>query len=97
MGRKNPDRVSIQDMYRSGKTVVHMIQQRWEVISIFQECRLQMLVRLDWIARISGPDTSLWNRRAKCRRLLCKGVTTFHAKAPGMTVYGDLTINERAP
>jgi len=56
-----------------------------------------MQVDLRLIAYVSGPNTSLWNRRARCRRLLCTGSVSFHAKAPGMVSHDPLTIDERIP
>jgi hypothetical protein len=95
MGARNPDRIGVADRYRHGATVALMIANGWEVISVCRSCGLQMSVRLDWIARINGPQTRLWNRKARCRRLLCQGVTEFWGKAPGMTGHDPLTINDR--
>jgi len=97
MGSRNPDRISLRERYPNGATVALMRQNRWEVISHCSRCQLQMTVRLDWIALISGSGTSLWNRKARCRRLLCLGVTEFHAKAPGMAAFEPLRIDLREP
>lgn len=97
MGHRNADRVSIQQRFARGRTVADMQQQRWEVIARCPRCQLDMSVRLDWIIRLSGPGVSLWNRKARCRRLMCHGWAEFYAKAPGMTGFELLRIDERLP
>jgi hypothetical protein len=67
-----------------------MALARWDVISKCQACGLTMQVQLRTIAIVSGPTTSLWNRRAPCRRLLCRGQVGFWAKAPGMASHSPL-------
>ena len=54
-------------------------------------CGLRMRVQLRVIVMVSGPNTSLWNRRAPCRRLLCPGRVEFWAKASGMARHESLT------
>jgi len=95
VGRPNPDRVSLRVRYEKGRTVADMAREGWEVISCCEHCGLMMLVDLKLIAFVSGPNVSLWNRKARCRRLLCQGVVTFHAKAPGMSGHEPLTIDPR--
>lgn len=97
MGHRNPDRVSIRERYARGKTVADMARERWEVISVCRTCGLMMMVDLKLIAFVSGPKVSLWNRRARCRRLLCGGAVEFHAKAPGMLGHELLAIDDRLP
>lgn len=97
MGYRNPDRVSIRERYARGKTVAEMARERWEVISVCRTCNLMMMVDLRLIAYVRGPNVSLWNRRARCRRLLCGGVVEFHAKAPGMLGHERLVIDDRLP
>ena len=97
MGHRNPDRVSIQQRYARGRTVADMAREHWEVISVCRTCGLMMLADLKLIAYVKGPNVSLWNRRARCRRLLCGGVVEFHAKAPGMPGHDRLVIDDRLP
>lgn len=97
MGARKPENIPLTERHHQGATVGLMIHHGWAVISVCRGCQLQMMVRLDWIARISGPHISLWNRRAPCRRLLCKGATEFHAMAPGMNRYEPMTIDDRLP
>lgn len=70
-----------------------MAKARWDVISKCPACGLTMQVQLRVIAVVSGPTTSLWNRRAHCRRLLCRGQVEFWAKAPGMASHETLTAD----
>ncbi|MFC3070489.1 hypothetical protein [Phenylobacterium soli] len=95
MGAPNPDRVSLRARYGQGRTVAEMARAGWEVISCCERCGLMMRVDLKLIAFVRGPNVSLWNRKARCRRLLCHGVVTFHAKAPGMPGHEPLTIDPR--
>jgi hypothetical protein len=90
MGTKKPDLVPME-IWRGGcETVQQMADQGWDVVSQCKVCRLEMAVRLDWIMRISGPDTSLWNRTARCRRRLCQGEARFLGRPPGCFDYRPL-------
>ena len=51
-------------------------------------------VDLGVIARISGPNTSLWNRKARCKKVGCVGFVEFQAKAPGMAWHEVLATPE---
>jgi hypothetical protein len=98
MGRKNIDRIPLTDRYGEGQTVAHMAVAGWEVITRCQACGLMMVVDLKLVATVSGPATSLWNRKARCRRIGCNGWVQFQAKAPGMPYYSELAIDhDRAP
>ena len=54
-----------------------------------------MRVDLKLIAEVAGPNTSLWNRKARCRRPLCGGVVEFYAQAPGMNGHEKLIRDDR--
>lgn len=95
MGQRNADRISIQERYHLGKTVEMMGKRGWDVISKCPKCGLAMQADLVTIAVMTGKDTSLWNRKPKCRRLLCDGRVTFWAKAPGMDGHQPLEIDEK--
>jgi hypothetical protein len=84
MGHRNADRVSIIERRSKCETVTRMIAQRWDVITRCLRCGLIIQADLALISRVSGPDTSLWNRRPRCRKLGCGGRVQFQAKAPGM-------------
>jgi hypothetical protein len=91
MGHRNPDRIPLSWRRTRCETVAEMAAARWDVLSKCRVCGLQMRVQLRVIATVSGPNTSLWNRRAPCRRLLCSGQVEFWAKAPGMASHEPLT------
>ena len=74
-----------------------MLRDRWDVISVCAACGLTMRVDLELIVKVSGPRVSLWNRRARCRRLGCKGWVEFRARAPGMYTHEPLLADEREP
>jgi hypothetical protein len=84
LGGPNPDRIPL--MHRRGgcETVGQMARQGWDVISRCQDCGLMLRVNLAVIAKVKGPGFSLWNRKARCRRIGCQGWTSFQARAPGM-------------
>jgi hypothetical protein len=93
MAHRNPDRIPLSWRRVTCETVADMARARWDVISKCQACGLKMQVQLRTIAIVSGPETSLWNRRAPCRRLLCRGMVEFWAKAPGMASHSLLTAD----
>jgi hypothetical protein len=90
MGSRNPNTVPMSQRRASCETVGEMIAQGWEVVSCCQKCRLRMDARLKIIARLNGPQLSLWNRREPCRRLGCDGFVQFEARPPGVTIYRPL-------
>jgi len=90
MGAPNPDRVPLSRRRRKCETVGQMIAEDWDVISICRTCGLAMKADLRLVALARGPDFSLWNRNARCRRLFCAGWVEFQAKAPGMTQHEAL-------
>jgi|SRR5580693_8103883 hypothetical protein len=91
MDSRNPDRLPISIRRQRCESVAQMQRDRWEVISCCEKCGLNMVVDLALVARVSGPDTSLWNRKARCRQIGCAGWVEFKAKAPGMNMYEPLS------
>jgi hypothetical protein len=90
MGMRNLDRIPMAEWRRKIETVADMDAARWEVISQCGACRLMMVVNLITIARLSGAETSLWNRKERCRRIGCNGVVRFLAKVPGTRAHRPL-------
>jgi hypothetical protein len=74
-----------------------MAKAGWDVLTKCAHCELAMRTDLALIARISGPNASLWNRRARCRRMLCPGFVEFYARAPGMSGHEPLRADDREP
>jgi hypothetical protein len=97
MGSRNPDRVPLAYRRRKCETVQQMIEQRWEVSSRCQVCRMELRVDLGAIACVRGPSFSLWNRKSRCKGLHCRGVVTFLAKAPGMGWHEPLETRKTDP
>lgn len=75
----------------SVETVADMQRKGWEVITSCQKCGLAMVADLALIAREIGPETSLWNRSAPCRRIGCGGVVVFMGKPPGRSFHDALS------
>jgi hypothetical protein len=73
------------------ETVEKMRRDRWDVISSCGKCGLIMRVDLSLVIQVSGPNVSLWNRKARCRRLGCSGWVEFQGRAPGMGWHEVLT------
>ena len=69
-----------------------MIRHGWNVIAVCRICRVKTNVDLRVIAKVRGPEFSLWNRAARCRCVGCIGFVDFLARAPdGMTGHLPLT------
>jgi hypothetical protein len=81
LGSRNPDRIRITMRRRKCETVAQMHAAGWDVISKCQACGLIMRVNLKLNAKVSGPSTSLWNRKERCRRLGCTGFVEFQVRA----------------
>ena len=94
MGHRNPDRVPLSYRRARCETVSAMRRDGWDVLSQCPVCGLVMTVDLALMIRVSGPAVSLWNRRAKCRRLGCAGKVQFLAKAPGMPSHERLETRD---
>jgi hypothetical protein len=90
MGTRNPDRVPIRYFRARCESVADMRREGWDVVSKCEKCGLMMGVDLALIIKVNGPNVSLWNRRAICRRMGCRGSVEFMAKAPGMVVHQPL-------
>lgn len=96
MGARNPDRIPLAWRRDRCESVGQMLEQGWDVLSKCPVCGLIMQTDLAVIAKVNGPAVSLWNRKARCRRLLCPGFVEFHAKAPGMDGHQPLRADDRA-
>lgn len=94
MGHKNADRVPLAFRRTRCPTIGDMQRERWDVISSCQTCGLVMRVDLSAMIRLRGPSVSLWNRKARCRRVGCGGYVEFQAKAPGMSIHEPLAAPE---
>ena len=92
MGKRNIDRISVRQWreLKHIETVADMLREGWDVVSRCGTCGLEMQAQLEIIALVSGPDTSLWNRKARCRRLLCQGNVRFYARPPGGQAHDEL-------
>jgi hypothetical protein len=90
MGHRNPDRVPIAYRRARCETVAQMRRDHWDVISKCEKCGLSMRVDLALIIQVRGRAVSLWNRKARCRRLGCGGWVEFQARAPGMAYHEAL-------
>ena len=90
MGAKNLDRIPAAAWRQRIETVADFIRDHIEVITDCPRCGLQMVVNLPMVARVSGPETSLWNRKPRCRKLGCGGRATLKAKLPGKGYYEAL-------
>jgi hypothetical protein len=97
MGAKNPDRIPVDAWRVKYPTVAELARDHVEVISSCRKCGLIMPVDLDLVARISGPATNFWNRKARCKRIGCSGFVEFQAKFRGTYTYQTLAADDREP
>ena len=65
-----------------GNSIGQMIDQGWSVWSVCGSCYLVMPADLGWLAYRLGEKETLWNRHPNCRRLGCRGLSTFHGTPP---------------
>lgn len=86
MGHRNYDRWPPEAWRRSAETVGRMRANGWTVLAYCRACNLTMVVDLRAIERLRGTDFSLWNRRAPCRRLGCRGRVEFQGKPPEISM-----------
>ena len=91
MGTVSPDRIPMAMRRKGCETVEQMHRAGWDVISYCDKCALIMTVNLVMIIRLRGPNVSLWNRKARCRRFACVGFVEFRGRAPGMTTHMPLS------
>lgn len=85
MGSRNLDRLPPEDWRAEAETVTEMADKGWDVFSKCRVCGLQMSTSLRLVARISGPETSLWSKPKPCRRMGCTGVVDFFGKPPSLS------------
>lgn len=83
MGRRNPDRYTLDDWRLAGGSVAAIIANRWFVFTECELCELRMKADLRRIAQEKGGTFSLWGRTAACRRLGCPGRVTFFCQPHG--------------
>lgn len=93
MGARNPDRIPISARRRQCETIDHMRLAGWDVLAACGKCGLIMRVDLVILIRLRGPALSLWNRKARCRRLGCLGFVEFQGRPPGVSMHGALTTS----
>ncbi len=82
MGATNIDRLPFRVFRRNAETIADMYANRWSVIARCDTCGLAIDVNLTLVARLKGPQTSLWNRRQPCKRIGCRGWMDFFGKHP---------------
>ncbi|MET0295361.1 MAG: hypothetical protein ABW042_10130 [Phenylobacterium sp.] len=90
MPRRNPARIPLAARRATCEGVEAMRRQGWDVISHCPACGLTMRVDLAALAILKGSDFSLWDRRARCRRIGCAGYASFQARAPDMSWHDAL-------
>lgn len=91
MGARNPDRIPIAARRRQCETLEQMRLAGWDILAACGKCGLIMRVDLAILIRLRGRDLSLWNRRARCRRVGCLGFVEFQGRAPGMSMHEALS------
>lgn len=94
MTRRNPARIPLSARRSRCESVADMRREGWDVISHCPTCGLTMRVDLAALATLRGESFSLWNRKARCRRLGCTGHAVFQARAPDMAWHDELKARD---
>ena len=94
MGARNPETLPIRAWRAQAETRGQMFSGGWSVISICRTCGLSMDVNLGDMIKLKGPNLSLWNRKAPCRKHGCRGFVVFQGRPPRVTRYQDLAAPE---
>ncbi|MFI4976608.1 MAG: hypothetical protein ACHP84_18895 [Caulobacterales bacterium] len=95
MGSRNLDRIAMWQWRARCETVAAMQRERWRVVAWCEVCRSAFAVDLAKVARLKGPESSLWNRRQPCLRQDCAGQMRFEATIPGL--YGRRVLDAPHP
>jgi len=95
MGRRNYEHWTARDWRAAGGTIEAMRLQGWSVVAVCGACDLVMAVNLDHLVKLCGPELSLWNRRARCRRARCQGAVRFYGKP--LQLYDHIVLIAGAP
>ena len=95
MGSRNLDRIAMWQWRARCETVAAMQRERWRVVAWCEVCRSAFAVDLAKVARLKGPESSLWNRRQPCLRQDCVGQMRFEATIPGL--YGRRVLDAPHP
>jgi hypothetical protein len=91
MGSRNPDRISLSELRPAFETVETMAKAGWRLRSRCDTCRLEL--EIDWrvVIMVLGPRYSLWNRKARCRKVMCRGQVIFLARHHPRAHFDTLT------
>lgn len=76
--RQNPARHASQGLRERGTDAPRKLGRSLTV----RRVRLVMRVNLSAIIKVNGPQFSLWNRKARCRRVGCTGFVQFRQRRP---------------
>lgn len=99
MGARHVDNIPIAAAWPQTDRVVVMLELDWKVMSTCRRCGLQLHVDLRTVIKTNGPDFSLWNAKAKCRKVGCSGYADYAGMPPRGTLYRPLIVDrkEREP
>lgn len=97
MGSRNIDRIPIGARRRNAESVGAMLAGGWEVEAWCGVCGIKLRVELAGIVAAKGASYSLWDRRARCRRVGCQGRVRFHGRPPGAPGFSPLVSRKPDP
>lgn len=97
MSTKHPDQISMHRWRDNAETAGEMWAKNWDVLAICGHCQLHMHVNLVVTIAVKGPAFRLWNKKARCKRMLCPGWMAFHGRPPGASQHRPLSAPDRLP
>lgn len=95
MGGRNPDRIPIHEFRPAYETVERMAKAGWKLRTRCEQCRLELNLSWRVVILTLGPNYSLWNRKARCRKVMCSGKVVFLAQHHPRAHFDTLTAPEK--
>jgi len=87
MSYKKPEMRELSHHLAAARTMTasQFRRDHWILMTRCRRCHLDCWVDLDVLIRLSGPETRLWNARARCRRYGCPSKMIFLCTPPGQS------------
>jgi hypothetical protein len=85
MGFRKPENWKPEDWRATAETVGAMRKAHWDIIAHCLSCHLTLRVDTAVIIQLRGPNVSLWNKQAPCKKVGCKGSMEFQGRPPQLS------------
>lgn len=77
------------------ETVERMAKAGWGLRTRCDKCRLELNLSWRVVIMVLGPNYSLWNRKARCRKVMCSGHTIFLGRHHPRAHWEALTASDK--